>query len=63
MILTNRRLRLLYIALAGMDMAVLLPWLVSVSLFWARNGDLRAERNAGPGMTFTLSLPTPGGNS
>ena len=46
MILTNRRLRLLYIALAGMDMAVLLPWLVSVSLFWARNGDLRAERLA-----------------
>jgi hypothetical protein len=44
MILTNRRLRLLYIALAGMDIAVLLPWLTTVSLFWARNGDLRAVR-------------------
>lgn len=42
MILSNRRLRLLYIALAGMDMAVLLPWLTNISIFWARSGDLRA---------------------
>ena len=48
MILTNRRLRLLYLALAGMDMAVLLPWLTNVSIFWARNGDLRAVVHAVP---------------
>jgi hypothetical protein len=42
MILSNRRLRLLYMALAGMDMAVLLPWLTNLSIFWARSGDLRA---------------------
>lgn len=44
MILTNRRLRLLYLALAGLDMAVLLPWLTTLSIFWARNGDPRAVR-------------------
>jgi hypothetical protein len=44
MILTNRRLRLLYLALAGMDMAVMLPWLTSVTIFWAGNGDFRAAR-------------------
>jgi hypothetical protein len=42
MILTNRRLRLLYLALAAMDMAALLPWLTNISLFWARNGDTHA---------------------
>jgi hypothetical protein len=42
MILGNRRLRLLYIALAGMDMAAFLPWLTIVIIFWSRNGDTRS---------------------
>jgi hypothetical protein len=39
MILTNRRLRLLYLALAAMDMAVFLPWLTILVNFWAEHGD------------------------
>jgi hypothetical protein len=42
MMLGNRRLRLLYLALAGMDMAALLPWLTVLAILWARNGDARA---------------------
>lgn len=39
MILTNRRIRLLYLALAAMDMAVFLPWLSILVNFWADHGD------------------------
>src|SRR5215203_6037580 len=41
MIMTNRRLRLLYMAHAAMDMAVLMPWLTNIVIFWTRNGDAR----------------------
>src|SRR5687768_8069420 len=44
MILTNRRLRLLYLSLAAMDMAVLLPWLTILVTYWARNGNAHALR-------------------
>ena len=44
MILGNRRLRLLYLAMAGMDMAVLLPWLTTLAILWARSGDARARQ-------------------
>lgn len=44
MILGNRRLRLLYLAMAGMDMAVLLPWLTVLAIAWARSGDPGALR-------------------
>ena len=59
MILTNRRLRLLYLALAGMDMAILLPWLTNISIFWARNGDpsarqLQAHLTQNPILLFLL---------
>jgi hypothetical protein len=43
-IISNRRLRLLYLSLAGMDMAVLLPWLTNLVMLWARNGDVHALR-------------------
>jgi hypothetical protein len=43
MILGNRRLRLLYLSLAGMDMAALLPWLTVLSIFWARSGNAQAQ--------------------
>lgn len=36
MILTNRRVRLLFLCLAGMDVAVLLPWLRILFGLWAR---------------------------
>ncbi|MCC6458083.1 MAG: DUF4129 domain-containing protein [Caldilineaceae bacterium] len=59
MILTNRRLRLLYLALAGMDIAVLLPWLATLTIVWARNGNLSAVRlqtllTANPLLLFIL---------
>ena len=44
MILTNRRVRLLYSAMAAMDMAALLPWLANLFVFLARHGDSHATR-------------------
>ncbi len=39
MMLTNRRIRLLFLCLAGMDVAVLLPWLRVMFGLLARNGN------------------------
>jgi hypothetical protein len=43
MILTNRRIRLLFLCLAGMDVAVLLVWLRVLFGLWARNGNPAGE--------------------
>jgi hypothetical protein len=42
MILTNRRHRLLFLSLAGMDVAVALPYLAALTALWGRSGDVAA---------------------
>lgn len=53
MILTNRRIRLLYLALAAQDVAVLLPWLATFLTFWQQRGDLTAA----PAVNLLIHAP------
>ncbi len=53
MLLTNRRHRLIFAALAALDVAGLLPWLTLLADWWARGGDPLSLRAAG----FLLGAP------
>jgi len=53
MLLTNRRHRLLFLSLAGMDVAVALPYLAILAALWRRSG----ETHAGQGYALLVEQP------